>query len=63
MSYAFIQDHIALWPLRHVCKVLQVHTSGFYAWQNEPISERAKDDQPILGMIKQSWLESGTVYG
>lgn len=27
------------------------------------MSDRAKDDQRIVGMIKQSWLESGTVYG
>ena len=47
-----------------MCKVFQVHPSGFYAWQRHPQSERAKDDQRVLGgIIKQSWLESGTVYG
>jgi len=52
-----------LWPVRRICKVLQVHPSGFYAWQQAPMSERAKDDQRVLGLIKQSWLESGAVYG
>lgn len=52
-----------MWPVRRMCKVLQVHPSGFYAWQQAPMSERTKDDQRIAGMIKQSWLESGTVYG
>jgi len=46
-----------------MCKVLQVHPSGFYAWQQCPASERTKDDQRILGMIKQFWLASGAVYG
>ena len=52
-----------MWPVRRMCKVLQVHPSGFYAWQQTPVSKRAKDDQRVLGLIKQSWLESGTVYG
>lgn len=46
-----------------MCKVLQVHPSGFYAWRDSPLSERAVDDRRVLGLIKQSWLENGTVYG
>jgi putative transposase len=46
-----------------MCKVLEVRPSGFYAWKQEPISLRAKDDQCITGMNKQCWLESGAVYG
>jgi putative transposase len=46
-----------------MCKVLQVHPSGYYAWQASPLSDRERDDQRVLGLIKQSWLESGTVYG
>jgi putative transposase len=42
---------------------MEVHPSGFYAWQITPLSERAKEDQRLLGHIKQSWLESGSVYG
>lgn len=53
----------ALWPARRMCNVLQVHPSGFSAWQQTPTSERAKDDQRIFGLIKQSWLERGVVYG
>jgi putative transposase len=42
---------------------MQVHPSGYYAWRAEPLSTRARDDQRVLGLIKQSWLESGAVYG
>lgn len=63
MRYAFIQEHLQLWHVGRVCKVLPVHPIGFYAWQQAPVSERAKDDQRALGMIKQSWLEGGAVYG
>jgi putative transposase len=42
---------------------MQVHPSGYYAWRKQPHSARARDDQRLLGLIKQCWLESGTVYG
>jgi putative transposase len=42
---------------------MDVHPSGYYAWKAEPASPRRKDDQRLLGLIKQSWLESGGVYG
>jgi len=42
---------------------MRVHPSGYYAWKSEPASLRQKDDQRLLGLIKQFWLESGGVYG
>ena len=63
MRYAFIRDHRDLWPVRWLCRLLDVHHSGFYAWRDSPLSERAKEDQRLTGMIKQFWLESGAVYG
>jgi len=46
-----------------MCSVLKVHPSGYYGWLEEPASKRAKDDEYLLGFIKQFWLESGSVYG
>lgn len=40
-----------------------VHPSGYYAWMKRPKSFRQKEDERLLGLIKQSWLESGCVYG
>ena len=42
---------------------MQVHPSGYYAWKKQPTSEKARDDQRLLGLLKQAWLESGCVYG
>jgi putative transposase len=42
---------------------MAVHPSGYYAWREKPESARALDDRRLLGRIKQSWLESGSVYG
>jgi putative transposase len=42
---------------------MAVHPSGHYAWKAEPLSNRAKEDRRLAGHIKQSWLESGGIYG
>jgi len=46
-----------------MCRVLEVHPSGFYTWLHKPKSQRENDDEYFLGFIKQFWLESGCVYG
>ena len=43
--------------------MMVVHPSGYYAWKANPTSARKKADQRLSGLIKQSWLESGGVYG
>lgn len=35
----------------------------FYAWRLNPESRRSKEDERSLVPIKESWLESGSVYG
>jgi putative transposase len=40
-----------------------VHRSGYYAWKQRPDSPRRIENRRLLGLIKQSWLESGGVYG
>jgi putative transposase len=46
-----------------MCSILEVQRSGFYAWLKQPKSLRAKEDQRLLGQIKQFWMESGFIYG
>jgi putative transposase len=42
---------------------MQCHRSGYYQWLKVPVSAREKADKRYTGLIKQSWLESGGVYG
>ena len=46
-----------------MCRILDLHPSGYYAWKAKPESPRAVDDRRLLGLLKQAWLESGGVYG
>lgn len=43
--------------------MMRVHRSGYYAWVKQPKSPRQKENERLLGLIKQFWLESGCVYG
>ena len=63
MRYAFIKEQEPAHSVRTLCRVMAVHPSGYYAWRSGQRSARAVDDQRLLGRIKQSWLESGGVYG
>ncbi|EMS1163971.1 IS3 family transposase, partial [Escherichia coli] len=63
LRHAFIRDNSCCWPVRLLCRVLDVHPSGFYAWLQQPHSQRHQADLRLTGQIKQFWLESGCVYG
>jgi putative transposase len=46
-----------------MCRVLQVHPSGFYKWLVEPESPRAKANKVLTELIVEYWDESGRTYG
>ena len=63
MRYTFIRAHSTFWPVRWLCRLLEVHPSGFYAWRRQPKSAHSKANEHLTGLIKQFWLESGGIYG
>lgn len=63
MKYAFVRDHTTVFPVRRMCAVLGIHPSGYYAWRRSPHSARALEDRRLVGLISQSWHDSGQVYG
>ena len=63
MKYAFIQKHRAEFTLSGMCRVLDVHRSGFYAWLLEPLSPRAVENQALTAQIKEFYDQSMGIYG
>jgi len=63
VRYAFIRTHSHVWPVRLLCRLLDVHPSGYYAWRNMTRSKRRVADDRLTVLIKQFWLDSGAVYG
>ena len=58
-----MKSRLTKYSVLAMCRVLQVHRSGFYAWLSQPLSCRAKEDQRLLVKIKQFWAESSFSYG
>jgi transposase InsO family protein len=50
-------------PVLNLCRLLEVHPSGYYAWRARPRSQRAIANERLTGLIKQFWLESIGIYG
>lgn len=63
MRYAFIRANTENFSVRRLCRMTSVHPSGYYAWIKQPKSLRQKEDERLVGLIKQLWLESGCIYG
>ncbi|MHC4374083.1 MAG: IS3 family transposase [Planctomycetota bacterium] len=63
VKYRFINDHRHEYPVARMCRMLQAPRSGYYKWLHKPLSDRAIDDQRLLGMIRASYTASGGVYG
>ena len=63
MRYAFIKAQNNEHPVSRLCQWLDAHPSGYYAWNKKPRSARTIENQRLVGLIKQFWLESGGAYG
>ena len=63
MSYAFIRDHVAAFPIQVMCEVLGVSRSGYYAWASRPESARAVEDRAVAAEIRAAHEGSRGRYG
>jgi putative transposase len=63
MSFKFIRDHTGRWPVRLMCRVLEVSASGYYAWRNRPESARARANRTLLGDVRRLHAEHHGRYG
>ena len=54
-----IKARSSTYPVRLLCKALEVHPSGYYQWLHQPISNREIKDKELTDQIKHHWLASG----
>jgi putative transposase len=63
MRFQFIDGHRDEFPVKLMCKVLGVSTSGYYAWRSRPPSEREMANRALTAKIKEEFEKSGETYG
>jgi putative transposase len=63
MRYAFIAAHVAQFPMRLMCRALEVSRSGYYAWRKRPASSRSMKNRLLLERIKEVHKKSRKTYG
>ena len=62
-KYSFIKAHRREFDTAVMCRLLGVSRSGFYDWLRKPLSDRALEDQRLLGLIRAAYTASHGVYG
>lgn len=62
-KYEFIKSHQNEHRVQMMCQLLEVATSGYYAWLKKPVSDRAREDKRLVRLIRASFNASQGVYG
>ena len=62
MRYEFIRVEKATFPVRLMCRLLEVSRSGFYAWL-ERRESRELNDRQLLQLIREIFAQSDKTYG
>jgi putative transposase len=63
MRYHFIEDHRRSWPVRLMCRVLEVTPGGYYRWRGRPSSARALRIEALVEAIREVHGEAKARYG
>ncbi len=63
MSYAFIEENVADFPVHAMCAALGVSRSGYYGWAKRPEGVRAQADSALAGAIRDAHEASRGRYG
>ena len=61
--FGFVRVRQACYPIATMCRVLEVSTSGYYAWRDRPISARARRDAQLRARIETIHQASRATYG
>jgi transposase InsO family protein len=63
MKFNFVQKHRGTWPIRTMCGVLGISSSGFYAWAGRTESKRTVANRQLLDDIRRIHIASRRTYG
>src|SRR5262249_7406095 len=62
-GFEFVRAHRAQHRVTTLCRLLEISTSGYYAWATRPASRRTQADAVLLEQIRASHAASRGTYG
>jgi putative transposase len=60
---AYVEEHRSRFGVEPICRVLEVSASAYYARREGRLSERALEDQRLLGVIEDLHARNYFAYG
>ena len=63
MRFRMIEAERANYPIRILCRAMQVSRSGYYAWKKRGVSDREAENERVLARIRQLYLTRKQCYG
>lgn len=63
MKYEFIEERRHQYPVKTMCRALEVSECGYYAWRKRPKSEREQENEKLTQRIKQVYEQNRETYG
>ncbi|MDT1026728.1 MULTISPECIES: IS3 family transposase [Pseudomonas aeruginosa group] len=63
VKYRFVNEHRHQHAITKMCQVLRIARAGFYQWLHKPVSDRERENNRLLQLIRDSYAASRGVYG
>src|SRR5262245_56885167 len=63
MKYAWIQEQHTEFPVRSLCRLLEVSRSGYYEWLGRPPSTHTDAAQQVEAQVQQYFAQGRGLYG
>jgi putative transposase len=63
VKFAFIEQHLSVFPVDVSCEVLEVSRSGYYTWVKRPPSQRSQRRGDLVMKIHAAYQENRAIYG
>ncbi len=63
VKFHMIERYRDVFPIKMMCHLLEVSTSGYYAWRNQQLSKRAQDNARLSRKITDIHRQSDGVFG
>ena len=63
VRYSFVNSLVGQFPIRSLCRVMEVSCSGYYSWRFRPASARSRRHDYLVVKIKEAYAKSHDTYG